>query len=75
MQTAPESWLAAMLTEWLQRAPNDTQGSASIESLTHALNACGIEAVAEGKTLRIPETGTIRIKIIILVHYFTPMLI
>ena len=23
-QTAPESWLGAMLTEWLQRAPDDT---------------------------------------------------
>jgi hypothetical protein len=43
MPTAPESWLGAMLTEWLQRAPNDTRGSSSIESLTHALSKCGIE--------------------------------
>ena len=42
MQTAPESWLGAMLTEWLQRAPNDTRGSSSIESLTLALSKCGI---------------------------------
>jgi hypothetical protein len=42
MPTAPESWLGAMLTEWLQRAPNDTRGSSSIESLTHALSKCGI---------------------------------
>ena len=42
MQTAPESWLGAMLTEWLQRAPNDTRGSSSIESLTLTLSKCGI---------------------------------
>ena len=50
MQTAPESWLGAMLIEWLQRAPNDTRGSSSIESLTHALNTCGIETVLEINT-------------------------
>ena len=43
MQTAPESWLGAMLTEWLQRTPDDTRRSSSIESLTHALSKCGIE--------------------------------
>ena len=43
MQTAPESWLGAMLTEWLQRAPDDTRGSPSIESLMLALSKCGIE--------------------------------
>ena len=42
MQTAPESWLGAMLTEWLQRAPDDTRGSSSIESLMLALSKCGI---------------------------------
>ena len=42
---APQSWLGAMLTEWLQRAPNDTRGSSSIESLTHALNECGIRTI------------------------------
>ena len=47
LQTAPESWLGAMLTEWLQRAPNDTRGSSSIESLTLALSKCGIETKLE----------------------------
>ena len=42
---APQSWLGAMLTEWLQRAPDDTRGSSSIESLTHALNECGIGTI------------------------------
>ena len=42
LATAPESWLGAMLTEWLQRAPDDTRGSSSIELLTHALSQCGI---------------------------------
>ena len=45
LQTAPESWLGAMLTEWLQRAPNDTRGSSSIKSLMHALNKSGIETI------------------------------
>ena len=45
LNCAPESWLRAMLTEWLQRAPNDTRGSSSIESLTHALNECGIGTI------------------------------
>ena len=42
---APQSWLGAMLTEWLQRAPNDTRGSSSIELLTHALDECGIGTI------------------------------
>ena len=45
LNCAPESWLGAMLTEWLQRASNDTRGSSSIESLTHALNECGIGTI------------------------------
>ena len=40
--TAPESWLGAMLTEWLQRAPDDPRGNSSIESLTLALSQCRI---------------------------------
>ena len=45
LRTAPESWLGAMLTEWLQRAPNDTRGNSSIESLMYALNKSGIETI------------------------------
>ena len=37
--TAPESWLGAMLTEWLQRALDNMRGISSIESLTHTLLA------------------------------------
>ena len=33
----PVSWLGAMLTEWLQRAPDNTRGSPSTESLTHVV--------------------------------------
>ena len=47
MQTAPESWLGAMLTQWLQRSSNDPRGSLSIESLMHALSQCGIVAKLE----------------------------
>lgn len=43
LQAAPKSWLTAMLTEWLQRAPNNTRGNPSIESLTQALNESGLE--------------------------------
>ena len=43
--SAPQSWLGAMLTEWLQRAPDDTRGSSSIESLTHALHKNGISSI------------------------------
>ena len=42
---APESWLEAMLTEWLQRAPDDTRGSSSVESLTRALNKCKVGTI------------------------------
>ena len=42
LTTAPESWLGAMLTEWLQRAPDDPRGNSSIESLTLALSQCRI---------------------------------
>ena len=44
MQTAPESWFGAMLTQWLQRAPDldDTRGSSSIELLMNALSKCRI---------------------------------
>jgi hypothetical protein len=42
LQSAPESWLGAMLREWLQRAPHDIRGSSSIVSLMHALSKCGI---------------------------------
>ena len=44
-QTAPESWLGAMLTEWLQRAPDNTQGSSSVKLLIHALNKSGIRTL------------------------------
>ena len=43
LQGAPESWLGAMLTEWLQRAPNDCRGSSSIENLREALEKNGID--------------------------------
>ena len=41
-----------MLTEWLQRAPDDSQGNSSVESLTHALNECGIKTIVEISTAK-----------------------
>ena len=42
---SPSSFLCAMLTEWLQRAPNDCRGSPSIESLNSSLCRMGIQPV------------------------------
>ena len=44
LQGAPESWLGAMLTEWLQRSPNDCRGSSSIENLRLSLEKNSIRA-------------------------------
>ena len=43
-QGAPEIWLGAMLTEWLQRSPNDCRGSSSIENLRLSLEKNSIRA-------------------------------
>ena len=46
LTNAPRSWLQAMLSEWLQRAPGDTRGSPSLDSLKSALNKCDLGATA-----------------------------
>ena len=43
---APQSWLQAMLSEWLKRAPGDSRGSPSLNSLKFALNECNLGATA-----------------------------
>ena len=49
LQGAPQSWLRAMLSEWLQWAPNDSRGSSSfatLQALKDALNKSGLGATA-----------------------------
>ena len=46
---APQSWLTAMLSEWLQWAPKDSRGSlsfATLQALKDALNKSGLGATA-----------------------------
>ena len=42
---SPMSFLFAMLTEWLQRAPNDCRGCPSIENLNSALCRIGMQPI------------------------------
>ena len=54
--TAPTSWLSAMLAEWLQWAPGDSRGStsfATLEDLKAALREAGLGAKAD--ELGIPD--------------------
>ena len=46
LANAPLSFLQAMLSEWLQRAPRDNRGSPSLDSLKSALNKCDLGATA-----------------------------
>ena len=49
LNDAPQSWLQAMLSEWLQWAPGDSRGSQSystIEMLKSALDKSGLAATA-----------------------------
>ena len=50
LNTAPKSWLSAMLAEWLQWEPGDERGStkaATIEELRGALDKAGLAAAAQ----------------------------
>ena len=52
---APQSWLQAMLSEWLQWAPGDSRGSlsfASFKMLKSALNKSGLAATAYDLSLQ-----------------------
>ena len=42
---APQSYLGAMLTDWLHRAPNDRRGGPTIDNLIFALRQSGLGAV------------------------------
>ena len=58
-QSAPLSWLVAMLEEWLQWAPGDGRGStsfATLEDLMDALNEAGLGASACDLKLKITST-------------------
>ena len=49
MQSAPTSWLSALLEEWIQWAPEDSRGStdfAKMEDLKNALKQAGLAATA-----------------------------
>ena len=43
--SAPESFLGAMLTEWLQRSPDDSRGASTIDNLVFALRQIGLGAI------------------------------
>ena len=48
-QGSPQSWLRAMLSEWLEWAPNDSRGSSSfatLQALKDALSKSGLGATA-----------------------------
>ena len=48
-QGSPQSWLRAMLSEWLEWAPNDSRGSSSfatLQALKDALSRSGLGATA-----------------------------
>ena len=50
LATAPNSWLDAILTEWLQWAPGDNREStnfATLENLREALNKAGFHQTAQ----------------------------
>ena len=60
LNEAPESWLSAMLDQWLDWAPGDYRGStnfATLEDLKVALHRAGFGAVAEDLTLPGIQTG------------------
>ena len=49
LQEAPQSWLRAMLSDWLEWAPNDSRGSSSfatLQALKDALSKSGLGATA-----------------------------
>ena len=49
LQGAPQSWLRAILSEWLEWAPNDSRGSSSfatLQALKDALSISGLGATA-----------------------------
>ena len=50
LNTAPESWLGAMLAQWLQWAPGDERGSTNVaneHSLKQALIKAGLSDTAQ----------------------------
>ena len=60
MSDAPNSWLGAMLSQWLQWAPGDGRGStsfATLEGLKDAVRLAGLAATAEDLTLQGIQTG------------------
>ena len=58
---APQSWLSAMLSKWLEWAPNDGRGSdqyATLEALKDAVSKTGLGSTAENLTINItPPTA------------------
>ena len=52
---APQSWLQAMLSEWLQWAPGDSRGSSTLEMLKSALNRSGLAETASNLSFYFQE--------------------
>ena len=61
LMEAPQSWLRAMLSKWLEWAPNDGRGSdqyATLEALKDAVSKAGLGRTAENLTINIaPPTA------------------
>ena len=53
LTNAPRSWLQAMLSEWLQRAPGDSRGSPSFTSLKSALNKSDLASAASDLSIQL----------------------
>ena len=51
MQSAPNSWLETMISEWLKRAPGDSRGECTVESLQSSLRESGLGALADSEAL------------------------
>ena len=51
LQGAPESWLGAMLTDWLRRSSDDSCGGPTLDNLKLALCKSGLGAVSNSLTL------------------------
>ena len=49
---APHSWLSAMLSKWLERAPNDERESATLEALKAAVRKANLGSAAESLTIK-----------------------
>ena len=58
LEGAPDSWLSAMLSEWVEWAPEDHRGStqyATLKNLKNAVSKSGLGKTAQELTLQVKE--------------------